>query len=59
MEKDSKKLLEIFEKSREFREAIIKAVADPIAILIEIISAKLVETKKVKIIPIKKPIKTT
>ena len=34
------------------------AVAEPSAILIDIISSKFVETKKVKIIPIKKPIKT-
>ena len=33
-----------------------KAVPDPIAILIEIKSAKLVENKRVKLIPITKPI---
>ena len=38
--------------------ATIKAVPDPIAILIEIKSAKFVENIKVKVIPIKKPIYT-
>ena len=35
--------------------AIINAVAEPIAILIDITSSKFVETNNVKIIPIKKP----
>ena len=39
--------------------AIKKAVADPIAILIEIMSEKFVETNNVRDIPIKKPTKTT
>ena len=38
--------------------AVIKATPDPIAILIEIKSAKSVENKRVKIIPIKNPIYT-
>ena len=42
---------------RDF-EQLKKAVADPIAILIDIISSKFVETKKVKMIPTKKPIRT-
>ena len=36
-----------------------KAVAEPIAILMDIISSKFVETNNVKNIPIMKPIKTT
>ena len=37
--------------------ATMKAAADPIAIRIDIVFSKLVETKNVKTIPIKKPIK--
>ena len=37
----------------------INAVAEPIAILIDITSLKFVETNNVKIIPIKKPTRTT
>ena len=39
--------------------ATMNAVAEPIAILIEIMSLKFVEIKSVKIIPIKKPTRTT
>ena len=39
--------------------AIMNAIAEPIAILIDIISLKFVETNNVKIIPIKNPIRTT